>query len=390
MPDLYEKWVRPIECCKTLTEGMIWDKNGPTIWKADRFVGRPVFYPVYNYNDYYSFSLLSLILHKGNLRVNKRWVQNASKSDFIYNSGDDTIDRDIKRIGGPPRCKCKIKSKKEYAIRSADALIKDVKEVEEAHEGYTNIILCGGKDSLNLLLIPWKNPVLVASASPNYELVKKFILDNGINFKTVELKDDNNSLIKSEILLNCCRNNLEHCRWGYDLKRLSSKFGRKIIFWKGQVGDTFMTPYWKTYSHPPYVIDKYSSYFFDFFHIRGRYFLKRFLDRIGLTQRLFFWSLWYRAAMWQGAHLSIIRQLTGALVLSGYHGSAVQKVISEIDLRYAVQDDVRPLIGNILHGCDVSYPPANPGPPKSSIRKGISHFKPFANAIESVGIPLIG
>ena len=84
--------------------------------------------------------------------------------------------------------------------------------------------------------------------------------------------------------------------------------------------------------------------------------------------------------------MSIIRQLTDALVLSGYHGPAVQKVWSQVDLNRAVQKDIRPIVGKYLHGGTVLYPSTNPGPPPSKIRKGMSHFQPFIKALRSVGI----
>ena len=181
--DIIKNYIGKIENCRVLNEKMIWSINGPTIWEADRFSGSPVFYPVYKYKDYYSYSLLSLILMKKCLKVNNCWVKNSLRRNFVYNSGHDTIDQEITRLGGPPKCGLKIRKPAEYAQKISQALIKDCDEIEKNHPGYTNVIMCGGKDSLNLLLVPWKNPVLVASASPNYELVQKFISDNGLNSK---------------------------------------------------------------------------------------------------------------------------------------------------------------------------------------------------------------
>lgn len=378
----------PIKTCGKLNEFEMWSEHRNIIWMADRFEGSPAFYPVYQYKNYYSYSPLALIILKGNLCKNRRAIRASSIPNFLYYSGMDTIDKEIVRIGGPPKSNFKIKRPHEYANKLASAMIKDISEIEIANNGYTNIILCGGKDSLNLTLLPWKNPVIIASADPNYEHVKEFLEGNDLKYDLFRLNDSNKSLVECEILANCCRNNLEHCRWGYDLRQLSHQLGRKIIFWKGQMGDTFMTPYWKNYSHPPDVYDKYSSNLFKIFNGRGRHFLKKYIDHIGLTQRLFFWSYWYRGAMWQGSHMSIIRNLADALVLSGYHGPEVQKVISEVDLRYAVKEDVRPIVGKILHDSEVVYPSANPSPPKSEIRKNISNFKPFADSLVKVGIPV--
>jgi len=154
MSDFLTRATHPVEACGTLTEKMMWSKNGPPIWKADLFEGSPAFYPVYKYGDFYSYSLLSLILHKKCLRVNRRWVKKASAKDFTYNSGHDSIDREIKRIGGPQKCGYRIRNSDEYATKIAKALLKDCGEIEKNHPRYTNIIMCGGKDSLNLLFIP--------------------------------------------------------------------------------------------------------------------------------------------------------------------------------------------------------------------------------------------
>jgi hypothetical protein len=269
----------------------------------------------------------------------------------------------------------------------ADAMRKDIIPIEAANPGYTNIILCGGKDSLNLALLPWKNPVVVASAPPNYDLVKTFMTDNGLPFDVVDLRDDDTSLLDCEILTNCCRNNLEHCRWGPNLREILKDFDGKIIFWKGQAGDQIMTSKWKVYpfKHRPYgkILD-----IFKLSKGRGMYKFQKLLEKARITQRLLFGYLWHRTAMWQGAHMSMLRDLTGALVLSGYHGPAVQNVVSQVDWKNAVQMDTRPLIGRYLHGRPVLYPSTNPGPPLSKIRENLSGIEPFLKTLSSVDIPV--
>jgi hypothetical protein len=377
----------PVESCEELSEEKMWSKHGPAIWKAHRFIGSPVFYPVYKYQDYYSYSPLSLILLKGRFRLNHGAARKPSRPDFNYYSGRDTIDREIMRIGGPLKPNFVIKDPDEYARRFAEAMRQDIIPIEAAHPGYTNILLCSGKDSLNLSLLPWRNPVLIASAPPNYDLVKAFMIENGLPFDVVRLRDDDSSLLECEILVNCCRNNLEHCRWGPHLRELSQSFKGKVIFWKGQQGKPLMTDSWKAnpYKYPPYgrilQICK-------LFRGRGSYRLQYFLEKTRLTQRLFCRVMWYKAAMWQGAHMSIIRQLTEALVLSGYHGPAVRGVVSEVDWKSTVHEDLRPRIGSYLFCGPVLYPSTNPGPPPSKIREGISHLEPFLKILRSVGIPV--
>jgi hypothetical protein len=302
-----------------------------------------------------------------------------SRSDWLYISGKATIDRDVRRVGGPLQIAFDIGDSNEYVQLLADAMVRDAAAIEEAHPGFTNIVMCGGKDSLNLLLLPWKNPVVAASAAPNHALVKAFVKENGLKFETILLEDDDCSLIDLEILVNCCMRNLEHARWGPQLLRLSEAQGGRVIFWKGQLGG-YMKPSWRTY-YP---------------HERARLFglinrfgaFKRLFERTGLAQRLFFMTLWYRGAMWQGTHMSFIRLLTGSLVLSGYHGPAVKEVVSRVDLSRAVNEDIRPRIGKILHGAEVVYPAENPGPPSSKIRRGISGPEPFLRALKTLDIAI--
>lgn len=388
--EFIERATGPIESCEELSEEMIWSKHGTAIWKADRFVGSPYFYPVYKYQDLYSYSISNLILYKGSIHLNRRVVREVSKPDFLYYSGRDTIDLEIMRIGGPLIPHFRIKGPKEFAKRVGEAVRRDVSAAEMAHPGFMNVILCGGKDSLNLLLLHWKNPVLVASGPPNYELVKTFIADNGLNLDVIPLDDENTSIQEREILANCCRNNLEHCRYGYHLRELSRSFDKKVIFWNGQLGGQFMTTVWKRYSH-------YRTYIISAIVKRiagacgkllGRWAKHYLLEESTFTQRYFFKYLWDRGAMWQGAHQSIMRQLTDAIVLSAYHGKEMQIVLSEVDLCSSVQDDVRPMIGEWLHGSPVLYPSENPGPPLSEIRKGISHAEPFIEVLSSMGITI--
>jgi hypothetical protein len=370
----------------------IWSRHGPTIVRAKRFVGGADFYPVYRHGDRYSYSLISLILRKGNLRLNRRFARRVAQPGFFYSSGSDTLDREIVRLGGPPSSDFTIRTKEDYAQQLADALRDDAQRIESLHPGHTNVILCGGKDSCNLLLLPWKNPVLVASAPPNYELVKGFVAANGLRFEVVPLDDTDESLLPVETLVNCCRNNLEHCRWGSHLAELSEQLDRNVVFWKGQAGDAVMTTNWKRFHYPAGGVgttrDPRLAQAFVRYAARRLPRVDRLIHSSGLAQRLVFRSMWSRGAMSLGAHMSLIRQLTNALVLSAYHGPAVRSVLSKVDLHRSVQDDVRPLVGRNLHGRPVTYPATNPGPPRSTHRRGASHLQPFLEALAAAGIPL--
>ena len=42
---------------------------------------------------------------------------------------------------------------------------------------------------MNLLLLPWKNPTVVASAPPNFEFVKEFVRENQLDYEVICLQD---------------------------------------------------------------------------------------------------------------------------------------------------------------------------------------------------------
>ena len=69
----------------------------------------------------------------------------------------------------------------EFVARITAALIHDTRKVESELPGHTNFVLCGGRDSLNLLLLPWTNHTVALSAPPNYELVRRFVRENGLD-----------------------------------------------------------------------------------------------------------------------------------------------------------------------------------------------------------------
>jgi hypothetical protein len=372
--------------CDELTEERIWSENGTAIWQAKRFSGSPAFYPVYRWRDYYSYSPLTLVLQKGSLRLDPDVARRAAVPGWTYMSGAGTLDRDISRLGGPMAVNFEIRTPEGYASAIAAAVREDVARAEAAHPDFTNVILCGGKDSLNLLLLPWKNPVVAASAAPNHLPAKEFMAANGLKYDLIELMDNDTSLLPNEILLNFCRNDLQHCRWGPQLAQIARSFSGKLIFWKGQLGSTLMTPQWKNYTHIPNPGRGFVARVCDLFGGRGEYRINGWLEQAGVTQRRTFRLVWERGAMWQGAHMSLLRQLTGALVLSAYHGPAMRRVHEQVDLSHAVQDNVRPRVGKLLYGREVKYPTTNPGPPLSSIRSGVSHLKPFLDTLARAGI----
>ncbi|MBT8352498.1 MAG: hypothetical protein KJO26_14865 [Deltaproteobacteria bacterium] len=382
--ELLENGHKKVPVSTDLNDWKIWHGDDSGLWRAKQFDLNSYFYPIYKYKDYYSYSLINLIIKKGCLHLNEDVGNRVSNTNIPYVSSTKTIDRKIIRLKKIMRPKFTVKSAEEYAQNVSNAMCSDISTIETSHPGKVNIILCGGRDSLNLLLLPWKNPVVVASARPNYELVKHFVEEHDLGLSVILLEDVNTSLIKLEILLNCCRNDLAHCRWGYDLRSLARKYENNVVFWKGQLADTFLTIFWRNYIYEANHLEKT-------FVGKARYWNKRYsycLDKVGITQRYFFRSLWNRGAMWQGVHMAFLRQLTNSLVLSGYHGPAMQKAIENVDLYHAVKDDVRPLVGKILYGRSVKYPPSNPGPPTSRIREGISNLDEFKKVLSLLSIDI--
>lgn len=382
----------PIEERDVLCEEDLWADHGPALFRAKRFEGSPSFYPVYKYRDLYSYSLISLILRKGTLRLDTGFARQVERPGFLYSSGNRTLDREIRRLGGPDRPRFSITSPTEFARRMAEALTQDTASIEARHPDATNVVMCGGRDSLNLLLLPWKNPVLVASAPPNFELVRAFVEDNGLPFEVIALDDSSCDVLPVETLINCCRNDLFHCRWGDHLIRLAGPPNEERIFWKGQAANIFQTPYWRRYYHSTHdqMIEGVSPVLDWMGRAERR--LDSFLGdwgcRVGLRQRGLHRALWFQSAMSLGSHMSLLRQLTGALFLSAYHGPATRAVIADVDLYRAVRDDVRPMVGEILHGKPVIYPETNPGPPPSEQRADSSHLQPFLEALAAADVEL--
>jgi len=373
-----------------LNEYDMWTSHGPVLWRAEAFLGNPVFYPVYRLGDLYSYSPLALILTKGFVRFDAELAKQCDAPGFRFLSGRGVLDRDIERLGGPVMSERRIVASSAYVDRIVAALLSDVTMVERANPEHTNIVLCGGKDSLNLLLLPWRNPVYAASAPPNYALVKQFVEDNELDVRVVPLHDvADDALLDAEVIENGCRNNLEHCRWGGDLRALSRKHDGKVIFWKGQIGDALMTPHWKEVGRCP-----------DSLYEKGRKAYRRAEKLLPVFARTtvghrflepsFRRILWERCAMWQGAHVSLIRAVADCLVLSAYHGPEMAKATAEVDLTRAVLTDLRDEVGARLLGRPVKYPDTNPGPPVSTLRSNRSSPALYLDLLRSAGVDVIG
>lgn len=367
---------------------VLWEEAGPLVWKATCLEGAPSFYPLYRWRDFYAVSPTPLLILKGNLDPNPAFLAQAGRPGFRYASGSATADREIERIGGPPPLGGTITDPKEYAHRLTDALVADAAAEEERHPETTNVVMVGGKDSLNLLLLPWRHRTIAVSGPPNDALVRRFVEDNDLDMEVWSLRDEASALhLEREVLENGCRLDLQHCRWGQHLVEIGRSFRKKVIFWVGQAGGFYQTPKWRRPGHPP---DRWETA------------LKRVYDEIrpkipsswdhAMVQRWllpsFRWNLWKRAAMWQGTHMSFMRGLTDCLFVSSYHGVQATEVLQSVNLEQAVRFDVRPMIGERLLGREVRYPATNPGPPLSQMRRRLCHPDRFLAAVRSANIPL--
>ncbi|MBL8975877.1 MAG: hypothetical protein JNK56_35065 [Myxococcales bacterium] len=376
-----------MKACDDLSEEDIWLDPGPTVWSARRFVGRPEFYPVYRAGDYYSYSPLFLMALTGEVQVDPGFVADVAareRAEVPYISGVDTLDRRIHRVGAPAPHSPSITRGTDYARRVAAALVEDVQQVERRRPAARHVVLCGGKDSLNLLLLPWRRPVTALSAAPNYALVREFIDRNRLEVECTELADADTSVLPSEILYNACNNDLRHCRWTGELRALAAASAQEVVFWKGQLGDVVLSPSWRSYAH--YTTRRERVW--QFMRSTGVK-LALALGQRGLAETQearVFTDLWRRGAMMQGVHMSMLRAVCGGLVLSAYHGQRVRSVVSAVDLRSAVRTDIRPEIGRELLGRPVIYPAANPSPPPSTLRTGLSHLAAWLAQARAAGL----
>jgi len=347
-----------------------------------RVLDAPNFAPVYRYRGLISYSLLQLILKKGNLRLNPRTVSLRANNDRNYTPPGYLIDLEIERDGGRLRFKRDIRNGKIFVSALTEAMILDAHQTEADFPGYTNVIICEDIDSLNLLLLPWSNPVIVASADPNYLLVRRFIEKNGLKFDVIKLEDERNANLEREILINCCRINLAYRRCSGHLKEITTGYDRKVILWMGQAGSAFLTPRWRSYRYfSPQVGEAFRDHF-SFNPDDWPVSLQRARHQILGPQNSFFEANWKHGAHGHGVYLGFLHELTGVPVLSAYHGPHVTDVISKTDFAYAIQEDLQPLVGEKLFGETVKYPDVNPESPASSIREGISGVEIFLQTLK--------
>jgi len=84
----------------------------------------------------------------------------------------------------------------------------------------------------------------------------------------------------------------------------------------------------------------------------------------------------------------VIRQLTGCLTVSGYHGGRAGQVLCEIDLSRVADGDMRPMIGEQLAGRSLRYPATNPSPPVCKSQAALAGAEVFLKALAATGIAI--
>lgn len=350
----------------------------------------PHFAPIYNFRDKDYLSPWQIITEKGYLKIHPTSSLIIDHPDFLFCPPNVLIDKEIKRVYYFWNLRKLIKNQDTFITSVANAMKEDACAIETMFPDYTILALVGGKDSMNMLLLPWKNPVIVASGEPNYPLVRTFLKKNGLNFEMIRLDDEKNLDLEKEILLNCCRLNLEHCRWTGHLDEISEHLEKKVVILKGQGGDNFFTDKWKKNLYPA-----------PDFHCTGK--VNRLINRIIEksvelrerhtifydAQKLFFNNLWYEGAHWQGVHMSFLHEYTGVPVLSMYHNAHVMDVLTTTDFEKVVTSDIRKQIGEKIFGGPVYYPDTNPAPPVSAIRRGLCQTKPFLELIKKYNIKIV-
>ena len=363
-----------------------WTRHDVDIIEAGHHIGEPFFYPVYRSGSAYSYSPLRLLQHTGRFEPNAQAVRALQNPHQDISDPDLFIDANITRIGAPPKLTGNRKAIPCYVTAMSEAMQADIAEIEARNAGYTNFILCGGRDSLNMLLANWKNDVVVLSAAPNFVLVQEFVKRNKLGYEVIELMDippSDDELIR-EVAEACTLVELENWKWGTHLKQLAALVDRKAIFWKGQFADAVLTDYWRSYTYRSNRAVKFAKKVWrrtarvlpgSVTYLPDQLFLEDFRR-----------SIWKRGAVGQGAHLGFLRSITDCLCQSAYHGPRCAAVWLDADLRVLAKRDLRHKIGEELHGGAVWYPSTNPSPPNSELRRNRRDLERFKQALSQLSI----
>lgn len=364
-----------------LDEQTMWSTHGPLVFQANSFAGDVNFYPVYQWEDFYSFSYLALLVKKGTLNLRQNLALQGRETPL---RPDELPDLDIRRIGGVRKFTKAISDPDEYCRLLSKAMIDDVRAVEKRNPDARHFVLCGGKDSLNILLLPWATKPTAVSANPNFPLVRKFVDDNDLDIDVIELKDSVDAELRDwEIAEAACQVDLQHWRWTPHLRQIVQEQDSSAIFWKGQLADVTLTNFWRGYTH----LQSKSVSLALRVHKR---LMSKFPNATSPLDPMVIKhleeSFWYRGAVAQGSHVGFLRSICDALFLSAYHGPAVSDVMFAADLPKVTGRDLRVDMGEIICGKNVIYPAENPAPGPSVGRENTRSLAVFCEAVKSFGV----
>lgn len=355
--------------------GEVWYFDVDHIIQCNDVYGFEHFYPLYNWKNFYSYSPLNLLKLKGNLNYNPNIEEYLEEGEVKkYLPPNIFIDKNIRRVGGPMiYSKAKIFDEETFINEFVRALIEDIRYLEDNNKNSFFGILTGGKDSLNLLLLPWRSKIIAFSADPNYKLVKEFCAVNNLKIEVIRLEDEeieDINWIENETLIGCCRVGLRDIRWSKNLFNINKQFkerNEKLVIITGSLADTFLTPYFKKYRC-----------------IWKSHFLSKMIYKFKSFKSIFYETSWIRGAQWQGVFHGIIRESSGLRNFSAYHGKNVLKVIRNVDLDKVVNHDLRQKIGERIFEKPVIYPLHNPSPPSWAKRQKFSSVDKFKTLLKEI------
>lgn len=354
--------------------GAVWYDKRADVFQSNKVVGEECSYPLYKYNNFYSYSPLNLLKIKGVLDWNRRieyYLEDHKIASYL--PPEVFIDKKIKRVGSAiNQEKLTIKSQKHFVSEFSNALIRDIRRLENLHSKSVFGILTGGKDSLNLLLFPWKVKIIALSAEPNFQLVRDFCIANSLDIEVVKLEgeeSDSEEWIENEALIGCCRVALPDIRWTKNLFEIKNKFAiedSQLVILTGSLGDTFLTTSFLKYR------SKWRNKWWD-----------KLRNWSGNRTSVFFEHLWRRGAQWQAIYHGILKESTSIPNYSAYHGGNVMEVLKKTDLEAVIDGDIRPNIGDYLLGRKVIYPKSNPSPTIWKKRKRFSSTEFFLETFKN-------
>lgn len=367
----------------------LWLKHDASVFFSDAAPKiESAFYPLYRYENYYSFSLYRLARLMGEVELDPSFCRAISSGFNDVCRPSPVAIQGIERLTGTVHFSGQERNKTRFLERLAAAMQNDAHQVEAANPGKTNIILCGGKDSLNLLLLKWSNPVVVYSAEPNFDLVRQFSDENGLGIDVRRLEDTEDPALKQREIAEAA-GQVHHgsWKWAAALRDIAGSFNQDAVFWKGQLGDIYLAPNWRFYSAS-------RNTYYKKFRSAYRMGCQKLPSCAPIADALFArhairstaHGVVARGAVLQGSHMGFLRSICDSLFVSAYHGANVTRVLRSMHLPSLSNHDLRPDLGRLLLGREVKYPGANPGPSRTAFREDWRSIPNLVEAFQYHGI----